>query len=525
VTESNTAIRGALFARVSTVEQAEDGTSLYTQRTRCEAYMSAFGLTLVEEFVEEGVSGGLEEARRPKLTALLVACREHQVDAVVMTDIDRLGRDLDVVRRVERELRALGIKLVVLNSPGMTPLERDIRGAFAEEERRKITERTVAGHRRMVEAGLWPAGAPPYGYRLVADGKHKQVVLYEPEAEVIRLAVTWIVDEGCSMREVCRRLNDMNARPQRAPLWRVGHLRRRLLAPHLSGTWTYGRRSKMGYEPISRSIPPILTPERHAALIDALERRSTGPRPRENKRTYPLSKRLIGACGHPLTGVFRNDRGGRIQYRCEFAQRRHERLCPDRRVDAEPIEAIVWQEILALLSRRERLEAMASDFVAQRSAHVEIEKEQAAALDQKIAKLTKARARLMAAWAKGEFEKEVLRGGLQEIDTELTVLAQRRAQVAGWEESANKKAERLRRIADLAEYAQSRLPRMSLDERAEVIALLNIHVTVVAHPPRRQPTRYRVEGEVMAELLLEREKATDNVGGLAVPFLLEVAVA
>jgi len=50
-------VRAAIYARVSTDEQAEHGTSLDEQVRRCEAYCVAQGWSVSVTHREEGVSG------------------------------------------------------------------------------------------------------------------------------------------------------------------------------------------------------------------------------------------------------------------------------------------------------------------------------------------------------------------------------------------------------------------------------------------------------------------------------------
>ena len=73
-------MRAATYARVSTQEQADTGTSLDTQRDRTRAYVDAQGWELVAEYVDEGVSGAAD--RRPDLDRLMGECRDGNVDVI-----------------------------------------------------------------------------------------------------------------------------------------------------------------------------------------------------------------------------------------------------------------------------------------------------------------------------------------------------------------------------------------------------------------------------------------------------------
>jgi predicted site-specific integrase-resolvase len=83
----------ALYCRVSTSGQEEDGTSLDTQEARCRHYATEQGYLLDEAHVYREVYTGTELWERPKLTALREAIRQGGVTHLVAYAIDRLSRD------------------------------------------------------------------------------------------------------------------------------------------------------------------------------------------------------------------------------------------------------------------------------------------------------------------------------------------------------------------------------------------------------------------------------------------------
>jgi hypothetical protein len=67
--------------------------------------------------------------------------------------------------------------------------------------RDQIRKNTHRGILAVAEAGYWPVGTAPYGWRIVAapdNAKRKTVVLDEAEAATIGKAVELVVDEGLS---------------------------------------------------------------------------------------------------------------------------------------------------------------------------------------------------------------------------------------------------------------------------------------------------------------------------------------
>jgi len=77
------------YARVSTLQQANDGDSLEAQVKQVQGYASSRGLELQDDavFVEKGVSGGQEFASRPAGSKLLASLGAG--DIVIFPKLDR----------------------------------------------------------------------------------------------------------------------------------------------------------------------------------------------------------------------------------------------------------------------------------------------------------------------------------------------------------------------------------------------------------------------------------------------------
>ncbi len=79
--------RAALYARVSTAEQTVD-----PQLHALREYARARGVEVVEEYVDQGVSGSRDQ--RPALDRLLKDARRRRFDAVACLKLDRLARSV-----------------------------------------------------------------------------------------------------------------------------------------------------------------------------------------------------------------------------------------------------------------------------------------------------------------------------------------------------------------------------------------------------------------------------------------------
>jgi DNA invertase Pin-like site-specific DNA recombinase len=477
------AVRAALYARVSTDEQAREGTSLDSQREQCAAYVAAKGWLLVDEFVDEGVSG--TKGSRPALDVMLAAARAGQLDAIVVKKLDRFGRSSRHLENALGDLDEWGVRFVSIEESfdSSTPagrLMRTMLGGFAQFEREQIRDRMMDGQRGMAEAGYWPAGPPPHGYEIVAEGAHKKLAINEREAEGIRLAAAVMVDEGGTVGDAAKRLNALGFRKRRGGRWDRNQLRRRLLLDHYTGTWVW----KPGTpDAVPISIPPIFSEARQAALHAALANQpNVGTRKRPT--FYPLSLRIVGTCGEPFSGVARNDRNGTRFYRCRnrnvHARERGD-WCSEKYMRASEVEAAVWGAVCELLGQPERLLAMARDFLGVRGEQMKVERRQVDELDRRIARQERALSEKVADYLKAGVDAAAVKLATADLHGELDALRKHRATLAAWAEQNAEDSDRMRRLWELAELAHTKLATMTPEQQAFVYRLLEVRVTVLAH--------------------------------------------
>src|SRR4051794_20163325 len=86
-------LRAAIYVRVSTGAQEEEGTSLGTQERACREYAAERGYVVDEAHVYREVHTGTELWERPELTRLRDHIKGGEVHAVVAYAVDRLARD------------------------------------------------------------------------------------------------------------------------------------------------------------------------------------------------------------------------------------------------------------------------------------------------------------------------------------------------------------------------------------------------------------------------------------------------
>ena len=85
--------RAAIYARVSTVEQADEGYSIDAQLKILRNVCEEKGFELIEEYVDRGISGK-DVVNRPGLQAMLQAVEDRKLDIVLVWKMNRLSRKI-----------------------------------------------------------------------------------------------------------------------------------------------------------------------------------------------------------------------------------------------------------------------------------------------------------------------------------------------------------------------------------------------------------------------------------------------
>ena len=205
--------RKATYARVSTADQADTGTSLADQERRLRAAVTARAGQHVAHFADAGVSGSLD--CRPGLDALRQAVADRDVDVVMATKIDRVSRSAIGLLDLIEQLRAHNCHLVLIDegldtSTSAGDLTSGLLGVIGGWERRRIAERTTAGRRAAAEHdGRFVGSTPPYGYTTAhaPNGKRKQLVIDPQQAQAVRAMYQLVVHDGIALTQAAEQLN------------------------------------------------------------------------------------------------------------------------------------------------------------------------------------------------------------------------------------------------------------------------------------------------------------------------------
>ena len=176
-----------LYERLSRDDELQgESNSISNQKKMLEDYARRNGLPNPTHFTDDGISGTRFD--RPGFLAMMEEVEAGRVEAIVIKDMSRLGRDYLKVGQVMEILRQRGVRLIAINDgvdslkgdDDFTPFRNIMNEFYARDTSRKI--RSVFKSKGM--SGKHLTGTVIYGY--LWDEKREHWLVDEEAAEVVR---------------------------------------------------------------------------------------------------------------------------------------------------------------------------------------------------------------------------------------------------------------------------------------------------------------------------------------------------
>lgn len=181
----------AVYLRVSTQRQGQSGLGLEAQRKAIEHLLDGRSY---HEFIE--VESG-KKSKRPKLEEAIAYCRKNKTKLVI-AKLDRLARNVHFISG----LMESGIDFVAADMPNADRFMLHVYAAMAEEEGRRISERTKAALAAAKERG-------------VELGKNGKVLAKRNNSEAVDFAISIIkqfpeleISAQMTLSQISQKLNN-----------------------------------------------------------------------------------------------------------------------------------------------------------------------------------------------------------------------------------------------------------------------------------------------------------------------------
>jgi len=362
-------IRTALYARVSTDDQ-RDRQTIDAQVTALRELAPHWGLEIVGEYLDDGVSGTLPLEDRPAGFRLAEDARAGSIDLVVFYKLDRLARSLRNFLNIVDFFEDIGVGLRSMTETFDTtnPMGRfavQMMAAVAELERGTIIERTSMGRARVAALGKWSGGVVPFGYHVNSEGF--LTAEWTPreghalsEAEIVQRIFKELVEDRSSANLIARQLNaegipwwhKYHKRGADVPkyvekngaVWWPSNITRIIKSPTYKGLHIYGNK-------IEREVPALVDLDTWESAQTQLKKNRNLSK-RDGDHEYLLRGLMRCAeCGLVFNGYFSSNSTTKWRsyyYRCG-SQHGDRKIaghsCNAKVINSEWIEHLVWADI------------------------------------------------------------------------------------------------------------------------------------------------------------------------------------
>lgn len=257
--------KAAIYIRVSTIEQAQEGYSIGEQKERLIAYCKAQDWIIADIYIDGGYSGS--NLKRPAIQKLM--SETHKFDIVLVHKLDRLSRSQrDTLYLIEEIFLPNKIDFVSMQESFDTssPFGKAMIGllaVFAQLEREQIKERTQMGRLARAKQGLYHGGGQiPIGYNY-ENGK-LQINPYE--AEQIRKIFDWYIS-GDSFKTILSKLQNAKYTTKYGEYNNWSSIR------YILNNETYTGRMSFGTYAKENAHEAIVTKEEYHTVLDIMARK------------------------------------------------------------------------------------------------------------------------------------------------------------------------------------------------------------------------------------------------------------
>jgi DNA invertase Pin-like site-specific DNA recombinase len=304
-----------IYTRVSTVSQADKGTSLESQRDL--GIKKAKQLKFDYDVWNEGGKSSHHDdiQGRPELYKLFQAIKAGEVKHLWVYDQSRLSRNDQVASILRYEFNKQGVTLYTkdgqfdLSSPS-DKLLKQMLDAVAEFENSVRAERSRIGKLMKVKSGFYHGGPPPYGYQ-ISQGK---LVENKTESKWVKFIFKQIY-KGSSVASVKKELDSNAVLARRGGLWSLGSIDSLLTNTHYIGRYTYT--DSVSGESVEVQCPQFID-ETVWNSINLSRKRNASRKDQQNATTknfYLLRDLMVcGHCGRKLSGRIKPSKSEYMYY-------------------------------------------------------------------------------------------------------------------------------------------------------------------------------------------------------------------
>lgn len=442
----------AIYVRVSTMHQAEQGYSIDSQLADCRKKAHDLGAITINEYVDKGKSGAFLD--RPELQRMLndIKTEKEYYDALIIYKLDRLSRDSMGLAYIIKILQQKNIKIISTDGAqyGANPqdvLTMQIMGSIAQFDNALRKERSIRGKIEKRKQGKLDK-ITKYGYTF--NDEKQNLDIKEDEAIIIRKIFKWFTEDNLSAFRISKKLNSEKI-PAPQPkinrkiinkdnIWFESTIRTMLKDETYAGirhTMIYKfekislnnmkKTKRPPEEWISVPVPSIISRETWDKANNIMNRKSTNPR--RTQRTWILQGLVFcEKCGQ-IMNIKQTPKIGKIKeneekYNFYFKCRTNilnwfgsDKKCPNRQVPIYALEDSVWETLLNIFYSKETLEKYLKETQLKDNVYNLLDK-----LIEDRNKLSKNKNKIVEWFADGKIDQEIADNKINDLNNKINDL-------------------------------------------------------------------------------------------------------
>ena len=437
----------AIYCRVSTEEQSENGYSIDEQERLLEEWCKKMGYVIYKCYSDRGISGkNIKD--RPALKELLSDAKAGKFDMVISWKINRVSRKLEDVLKIVNLLEKNNITFKSYSEPFETDtpagrMQFQMMALIGEFERGTIAQNVKMGMIAKAKSGNW-CGGRVLGYDLVPNnspeeekkGKNK-LKINEKEAEIVRFIFNEY-SKGKGYKAITNQINKLGYKTKKGNDFSVGSIRDILTNPVYIGEIRYNVRQNWS-EKRRRNINPnpIRVKGKHEAIIDRelwdkvqliLESKKGKPS-RIYDGEYPLTGILrCPKCGAGMvisrtTNTLADGSKKRIAYYCcGNWKNKGTSVCNSNTIRVDKANEYVFKKIEELVSNEAMIKAVVKNINKERKDKVKPAKRLLGDIDKELEKLDKRKRKIFEAYEDDILTKEEFQTRKNELNEKIRIL-------------------------------------------------------------------------------------------------------
>jgi site-specific DNA recombinase len=194
----------AIYARVSSQEQAERDNSIPAQIRLIREYCTKNGISIHDEYIDEGISG--QKENRPAFQKMIADDEKSSFDLILVHKFDRFARKIELSHKIKGRLKKSNVNVISITEP----IEDSPMGFFVEGLHELLAEYYIKNLSKEVKKGMGERalkgkymGQAPYGYYI----QNGEIKINDDQANVVRQIYTLYLN-GWGHLKIAKWLNN-----------------------------------------------------------------------------------------------------------------------------------------------------------------------------------------------------------------------------------------------------------------------------------------------------------------------------